>query len=207
LFPFCSLADVLRLRLAGGSPEQQAIAGSTIMGWPGTPLLAGYRDGGQSTKYDPDMTMTARCASATNPVAPGTASVIPPRMRRRSVRFGGISKAGPIRRVVCSTRGTPIVALALFLGSLAVSVRRLHYLDHSGLFLLIGLIPLVGWIFLPFACVRDSVSDNDFEPSPKYPSPAPRQTSDPTHGTAKHGATADEPGPHPIGTGRRLASG
>jgi len=101
------------------------------------------------------------------------------------VRFGGISKAGPIRRVVCSTRGTPIVALALFLGSLAVSVRRLHYLDHSGLFLLIGLIPLVGWIFLPFACVRDSVSDNDFEPSPKYPSPAPRQTSDPTHGTAK----------------------
>jgi hypothetical protein len=128
-------------------------------------------------------------------------------MRRRSVRFGGISKAGPIRRVVCSTRGTPIVALAVFLGSLAVSVRRLHYLDHSGLFLLIGLIPLVGWIFLPFACVRDSVSDNDFEPSPKYPSPAPRQTSDPTHGTAKHGATADEPGPHPIGTGRRLASG
>jgi hypothetical protein len=99
------------------------------------------------------------------------------------------------------------VALALFLGSLAVSVRRLHYLDHSGLFLLIGLIPLVGWIFLPFACVRDSVSDNDFEPSPKYPSPAPRQTSDPTHGTAKYGATADEPGPHPIGTGRRLASG
>ena len=78
LFLSCSLADVLRLRLAGGSPEQQAIAGSTIMGWPGTPLLAGYRDGGQSTKYDPDMTMTARCASATNPVAPGTASVIPP---------------------------------------------------------------------------------------------------------------------------------
>ena len=54
------------------------------------------------------------------------------------MRFGGISKAGPIRRVVCSTRGRPIVAVALFLGSLAVSVRRLHYLDHSGLFLLIG---------------------------------------------------------------------
>ena len=41
---FCSLADVLRIRLAGGSPEQQGIACSTIIGWPGTPLLAGYRD-------------------------------------------------------------------------------------------------------------------------------------------------------------------
>ena len=85
------------------------------------------------------------------------------------MRFGGISKAGPIRRIVCSTRGTPIVALALFLGSLAVSVRRLHYLDHSGLFLLIGLIPLVGWIFLPFACVRDKRERQRFRALPQVP--------------------------------------
>jgi len=33
---------------------------------------------GATTQITCIMTMTARCASATNPVAPGTASVIPP---------------------------------------------------------------------------------------------------------------------------------
>jgi hypothetical protein len=38
-----------------------------------------YRDAGRPTEYDRTC-LTARCAGATNPVAPGTASVIPPRM-------------------------------------------------------------------------------------------------------------------------------
>jgi hypothetical protein len=37
----------------------------------------GYRDAGRPTEYDRTC-LTARCAGATNPVAPGTASVIPP---------------------------------------------------------------------------------------------------------------------------------
>jgi len=36
--------------------------------------------------------MTARCASATNPVAPGAASVIPPRMTREQVAVKGIPR-------------------------------------------------------------------------------------------------------------------
>ena len=36
--------------------------------------------------------MTARCAGATNPVAPGTASVIPPRMTREQVAVKGLPR-------------------------------------------------------------------------------------------------------------------
>jgi len=43
------------------------------------------RNGGRSTKHDLTSPMTARCASATNPVAPGTASVIPPTKTQAAV--------------------------------------------------------------------------------------------------------------------------
>ncbi len=41
-----------------------------------------------------------------------------------------------------------IVSLALLLPSIAVGVRRLHDTNRSGWWILIGLIPLVGWIVL-----------------------------------------------------------
>jgi len=41
-----------------------------------------------------------------------------------------------------------LVSLALFLPGLAVSVRRLHDIDRSGWWILIGLIPIVGIIML-----------------------------------------------------------
>jgi len=41
-----------------------------------------------------------------------------------------------------------VVGLAFFLPSLAVAVRRLHDTDRSGWWILIGLIPLVGFIVL-----------------------------------------------------------
>src|ERR1035437_11010953 len=47
-----------------------------------------YRDGGNYRT----MPMTARCAGATNPVALGTASVIPPRMTREQVAVKGIPR-------------------------------------------------------------------------------------------------------------------
>lgn len=41
-----------------------------------------------------------------------------------------------------------LVALVFFLPSLAVMIRRLHDTDRSGGYYWMGLIPLVGWIFI-----------------------------------------------------------
>jgi uncharacterized membrane protein YhaH (DUF805 family) len=65
---------------------------------------------------------------------------------------------------------TPILAglavLALFLPTLAVLVRRLHDIDHSGWWVLIGFIPLAGTIVLiVFACI-DSGPPNKYGDGP-----------------------------------------
>jgi uncharacterized membrane protein YhaH (DUF805 family) len=50
---------------------------------------------------------------------------------------------------------TGLAALALFLPSLAVLVRRLHDTDRSGWWVLISFVPLVGYIILiVFACTE-----------------------------------------------------
>jgi uncharacterized membrane protein YhaH (DUF805 family) len=60
-----------------------------------------------------------------------------------------------------------IFALATFLPGLAVSVRRLHDLDRSGWWLLLGLIPLVGAIILiVWFCTRGTVGANRFGADP-----------------------------------------
>ena len=46
----------------------------------------------------------------------------------------------------------PIASLVLFLPSLSVQVRRLHDTDKSGWWSLLGLIPLIGNIFLLIMC-------------------------------------------------------
>jgi uncharacterized membrane protein YhaH (DUF805 family) len=66
--------------------------------------------------------------------------------------------------------GTPVIAglvwLAFFLPNLAVLVRRLHDTDHSGWWVLIGLIPLIGAIVLiVFACM-DSGPPNKYGQGP-----------------------------------------
>ncbi|MEP6651532.1 MAG: DUF805 domain-containing protein [Lapillicoccus sp.] len=68
-----------------------------------------------------------------------------------------------------STSGfiTWIVGVALFLPSLAVSVRRLHDTSRSGWWILLGLIPIVGAIILIVFYVQDSHGDNQYGPSPK----------------------------------------
>jgi uncharacterized membrane protein YhaH (DUF805 family) len=67
-----------------------------------------------------------------------------------------------------------IVALALLLPSLAVTVRRLHDTGRSGWWILIGLIPLVGAIvLLVFECQNSQLGSNNFGPSPKDPGPDP----------------------------------
>lgn len=64
----------------------------------------------------------------------------------------------------------PILAtlawLGLFIPNLAVLVRRLHDTDHSGWWVLIGLIPLIGAIVLiVFACT-DSGPPNEYGEGP-----------------------------------------
>ena len=61
-----------------------------------------------------------------------------------------------------------LYSLAVFLPSLAVSVRRLHDVGKSGWFLLITLIPLVGamWIFI-LDCTDSQACENIYGANPK----------------------------------------
>lgn len=59
-------------------------------------------------------------------------------------------------------------ALATFLPSLALVVRRLHDTDKSGWWILIGLVPVAGAIvLLVFALLDSTAGDNRFGASPK----------------------------------------
>ncbi|MDG4835009.1 MULTISPECIES: DUF805 domain-containing protein [unclassified Micromonospora] len=61
-----------------------------------------------------------------------------------------------------------VASLALLLPSLAVGVRRLHDTDRTGWWLLIALVPLVGFIVLIVFFVLDSTpGTNRFGPNPK----------------------------------------
>lgn len=60
-----------------------------------------------------------------------------------------------------------IAGLALFIPTFAVSIRRLHDTSKSGWWILIGLIPLVGWLILLYFYVTDSDADNQYGPYPK----------------------------------------
>ena len=60
-------------------------------------------------------------------------------------------------------------SLGVLVPSLGLSVRRLHDVDRSGWFLLLWLIPCIGWIvLLIFWCTDSSPHANAWGPSPKY---------------------------------------
>jgi uncharacterized membrane protein YhaH (DUF805 family) len=60
-----------------------------------------------------------------------------------------------------------LVNLALFLPSLAVSVRRLHDLDRSGWWILLVFVILIGWIVLiVWNCTKGTPGPNRFGPDP-----------------------------------------
>jgi uncharacterized membrane protein YhaH (DUF805 family) len=60
-----------------------------------------------------------------------------------------------------------LAALALLLPNFSVSIRRLHDTDHSGWWILIGLIPIVGWIVLLVFYVREGdAGENKYGPPP-----------------------------------------
>jgi uncharacterized membrane protein YhaH (DUF805 family) len=61
-----------------------------------------------------------------------------------------------------------IYALAMIIPSLSVGARRLHDTGRSGWWLLLCLIPIIGWIVLFVFFVQDSQSEtNTYGPNPK----------------------------------------
>lgn len=66
-----------------------------------------------------------------------------------------------------------IYVLGVLLPSVGVGIRRLHDTDRSGWWLLVGLIPVIGFIVLIVLFVLDSTpGENRFGPNPKEESPA-----------------------------------
>lgn len=55
-----------------------------------------------------------------------------------------------------------IVSLCLVLPSIAVAARRLHDIDRSGWWLLIGLVPVVGTLVLLYFYIQPSGGPNSF---------------------------------------------
>jgi uncharacterized membrane protein YhaH (DUF805 family) len=55
-----------------------------------------------------------------------------------------------------------IFSLAILLPYLAVGARRLHDTDRSGWFLLLNLIPLIGWIILLVFFIQEGKEPNRF---------------------------------------------
>lgn len=63
---------------------------------------------------------------------------------------------------------TALYTLAVLIPGLAVQVRRLHDTNHSGWWLFIGLLPLVGAIVLLVFFAQDShAGENRYGPNPK----------------------------------------
>ncbi len=61
-----------------------------------------------------------------------------------------------------------IYGLAVIVPSIAVSVRRLHDIDRTGWWVLIGLVPVIGTIvLLVFAVLEGTPGENRFGPNPK----------------------------------------
>lgn len=61
-----------------------------------------------------------------------------------------------------------IYVLAAFIPGIAVTVRRLHDTSHNGWWWFIGLVPLIGGIWLIVLMVMDSTpGENQYGPNPK----------------------------------------
>ncbi len=63
---------------------------------------------------------------------------------------------------MASHAASAFFSLAVLLPSLAVGARRLHDTDRSGWFLLLGFIPVIGWIILLVWYVQESKEPNRF---------------------------------------------
>ena len=87
-------------------------------------------------------------------------------------RTGGVGPTGA--NFAVSIQGGPgglisgLFALASFIPSLAVSIRRLHDQDRTGWLLLLVLIPFLGWFaLLVLMCLEGTRGPNRFGSDPK----------------------------------------
>lgn len=55
-----------------------------------------------------------------------------------------------------------LFSLATFLPCIAVTARRLHDINRSGWWQLIGLIPLIGWIVIIYWCIQEGKEPNQY---------------------------------------------
>ena len=62
---------------------------------------------------------------------------------------------------------TVLYLMALFIPTLAVTVRRLHDIDKSGKWVLIMLIPVIGHFWLIFLLAIEGTDDNRYGINPK----------------------------------------
>ncbi len=69
-----------------------------------------------------------------------------------------------------------LYSLALLVPSLAAAVRRLHDTGKSGLWILVGFIPIIGFIWLIILLIKEG----DPGPNMYGPPPAPQATPPPT---------------------------
>lgn len=84
--------------------------------------------------------------------------------------FGLVAMLGheSIGRIVVSViLGLPFIVFVIWV-SFAVGVKRCHDRGRSGWFLLIGLIPVVGtiWLFVEILCLKGTDGENRFGPDP-----------------------------------------
>jgi uncharacterized membrane protein YhaH (DUF805 family) len=96
--------------------------------------------------------------------------------------------ASIVANIIDAIIGAPIfsllVSLGLLLPGLAVSVRRLHDTNRSGWWILIGLIPLIGFIVLLIFYLEQG-------------NPGPNEHGPPPDGTPAAAATQAPPPPPP----------
>jgi uncharacterized membrane protein YhaH (DUF805 family) len=131
--------------------------------YPSAPYGGGY--GGPATMGLPDAVRSVLTQYAT----------FTGRARRSEYWWFALANLGLslVAAIIDAAIGFPffqlVVALGLFVPSLAVAVRRLHDTGRSGWWLLIGLIPLVGAIVLLVFLASDGErGPNRWGPSPKY---------------------------------------
>lgn len=94
-----------------------------------------------------------------------------------------------------------IYGLAIFIPSLAVGVRRLHDTNRSGWWLLLWLIPVVGWIIMiVWLATAGQIGPNQYGPDPKTlpEPPMPGSASTAFSGNAPAGWYPDPAGRHEL---------